>query len=176
MLGPPLSQTAGPGKICPTIKIHGRARHHESHARGFARVGVHLTIETGSWAPMQSSQFEDIRLVALDLDGTTLTTGKIMTPLTRDAIRSLVQSGMSVTFATGRLLPATTGFAREAGMTCPLVCMNGGLVTAEHKERTRQTRVSEALDDRGRLHASSWKRSAPTRRAFQQHPCADSFR
>lgn len=66
------------------------------------------------------------RLLALDLDGTTLTRARTINPLDRAAIRVLQQSGVHVTICTGRLWSGTARIARQLGIHGLVACMNGG--------------------------------------------------
>lgn len=68
------------------------------------------------------------RLIALDLDGTTLTSDKQITPRTAAVLRALVASGRHVTFATGRMLGSTARYAEQVGLELPHVVLNGSLV------------------------------------------------
>ncbi|MCL6517365.1 Cof-type HAD-IIB family hydrolase [Alicyclobacillus sp.] len=77
----------------------------------------------------------DWRLVALDMDGTSLDLGLDISPQTRRAIRRAIEAGVMVTFATGRRYGGLVQqLARELGMTVPLVTVNGGEVWTPHGE------------------------------------------
>jgi Cof subfamily protein (haloacid dehalogenase superfamily) len=67
-------------------------------------------------------------LLALDMDGTLLRDDKTIAPVDVDAIRSAAQHGILVTLATGRLTAGTLPFARELGLTTPLVCADGAVL------------------------------------------------
>lgn len=68
------------------------------------------------------------RLVALDLDGTLLGPNLEVHPEDRKAIAAAQQAGVHVTIATGRAFPPTREFARDLGITTPLICHQGGLI------------------------------------------------
>src|SRR5690606_22295653 len=77
----------------------------------------------------------NFKLVALDLDGTLLTEDKEVTPETVAAVRRVRERGCEVTLCTGRMFAATLPYARELGITLPLITYNGGLVmTPESRE------------------------------------------
>jgi Cof subfamily protein (haloacid dehalogenase superfamily) len=67
-------------------------------------------------------------LLALDMDGTLLKDDKTIAPVDAEAIRSAAQHGILVTLATGRLTAGTLPFARELGLTTPLVCADGAVL------------------------------------------------
>lgn len=78
----------------------------------------------------------DIRLLAVDLDGTTLDhTGQISLRVLA-AVRAAVERGVWVTIATGRNLPSSRPFAERLGINAPLICQQGGLVYDLAQERT----------------------------------------
>lgn len=66
------------------------------------------------------------RMLALDLDGTTLTRARTVNPIDRSAIRALQRRGIYVTICTGRLWSGTARIARQLGIHGLVACMNGG--------------------------------------------------
>lgn len=68
------------------------------------------------------------RLLALDLDGTTLTEDKVITEDTRIWIQRAVQEGVKVIFATGRGTQTTKSFWEELKLQSPMVLVNGAEV------------------------------------------------
>ncbi len=68
------------------------------------------------------------RLVALDLDGTCLDTGQRLAPRTAETVRAAVAAGTTVVIATGRMYRSALPWAREMGVTAPLLCYQGALV------------------------------------------------
>ncbi|MDA1074267.1 MAG: HAD family hydrolase [Proteobacteria bacterium] len=73
-----------------------------------------------------------IRLVALDIDGTLLHPGVHVDTLPgnaiTDAVAELMQSGVSVVLASGRMFPGTASVARHLGINQPLICQQGASV------------------------------------------------
>ncbi|MGE9808816.1 MULTISPECIES: HAD family hydrolase [unclassified Janibacter] len=68
------------------------------------------------------------RLVALDIDGTTIHYDTHLSPAVRDAVRAVVDAGHRVILATGRAVTATMPIARELGLTHGhAVCSNGAV-------------------------------------------------
>lgn len=71
-----------------------------------------------------------IRLIALDLDGTCLDREHRLNPRIRDAVRATTDVGVTVVVATGRMYRSALPWARELGVTAPLICYQGALVRA----------------------------------------------
>lgn len=69
-----------------------------------------------------------IRLIALDVDGTLLTSAGEVSPGVRAAIREAVTRGVHVTLATGRRLYAARVYAEMLGFRLPLILHNGAVV------------------------------------------------
>lgn len=70
----------------------------------------------------------EIRLVAIDIDDTLLLDDLTIAPGARQAIQRAMQEGVTVVLATGRMFPAALPFARELGLTGPLITYNGALI------------------------------------------------
>ncbi len=71
-----------------------------------------------------------IRLIALDIDGTIIGDDGIVGPRTRAAIRAAMERDIAVSLVTGRMVSSALRFARELGMTEPIVGYQGGLIRA----------------------------------------------
>ncbi|MDQ2781763.1 HAD family hydrolase [Lapillicoccus sp.] len=68
------------------------------------------------------------RLVALDLDGTTIDHAGVLSPLVADAVTAVVAAGLHVVIATGRSIVATTPIVAALGLTSGYaVCSNGAV-------------------------------------------------
>jgi Cof subfamily protein (haloacid dehalogenase superfamily) len=75
------------------------------------------------------------RLVLLDLDGTCLDLhDQSLHPRTREAVRAAVRGGAIVVIASGRMYRSALPWARELGVTAPLVCYQGAVVRAMPRE------------------------------------------
>ena len=75
-----------------------------------------------------------IKLIALDLDGTLLTSDKKITTRTKDIIARAMARGVTVTIATGRMLRSALYFARLLASDAPVICCNGGYVGTAEEE------------------------------------------
>src|SRR5947209_4555296 len=71
-----------------------------------------------------------IRLVALDVDGTLLTSAGEVSPAVRAAVRAAAARGVHVTLATGRRLYAAREYAELLGFRLPLI-LHGSAVIQE---------------------------------------------
>ena len=70
----------------------------------------------------------DIRLVALDLDGTLLNPQNRVSEADAAALRAVVAAGVRVVLATSRWYHAARRTAQQLGLEGPLICHNGALV------------------------------------------------
>jgi Cof subfamily protein (haloacid dehalogenase superfamily) len=71
-----------------------------------------------------------IELVALDIDGTLIGDDLIIGPDTRTAIAAAMRRGVQVSLVTGRMVSSAFRFARQLGLTAPIVGYQGGLIRA----------------------------------------------
>ncbi|HYF95199.1 MAG TPA: Cof-type HAD-IIB family hydrolase [Symbiobacteriaceae bacterium] len=76
------------------------------------------------------------RLLALDIDGTTLNSRGEVSPRVRAAVARAQLAGMLVTLATGRSLRAALPVAGDLQISAPLILSNGALVTAPQTGQT----------------------------------------
>lgn len=74
------------------------------------------------------------KLLALDLDGTTLTTEKNISQQTKLWISRAKQSGVKVIFSTGRSLQGVEEFRNVLNLNTPLVLANGGEIWKQYGE------------------------------------------
>lgn len=66
-----------------------------------------------------------VKMVFLDLDGTTLDPNKRMTPATAEALHLLKSQGIPFTFASARPAAMMTLHCQKAGLTGPIIAMEG---------------------------------------------------
>jgi hypothetical protein len=79
-----------------------------------------------------------IRLVALDLDGTLIDDTLELRDRTAAAIRAAVARGVSVSIVTGRMTTSARRFARELGLTDPIVGYQGAIIRAMPADGSRR--------------------------------------
>lgn len=88
----------------------------------------------------------DIKLVALDMDGTLLNEQHLISEANREAIREARAMGVTVIFATGRGMPTIEPFRQELRLESPIVAVNGSEVwKAPGELHLRHTLEVEAL-------------------------------
>jgi len=69
-----------------------------------------------------------IKLIACDLDGTTLTSARRPHPETFEAIRRAEAAGVLVVFASGRIYTSMLPFVEMLGAADAMICSNGGQI------------------------------------------------
>ncbi|MDA1257113.1 MAG: Cof-type HAD-IIB family hydrolase [Chloroflexi bacterium] len=81
------------------------------------------------------------RVVALDIDGTIVTSDLVLSPRLRSAVAAVQDAGAIVLLATGRILGSALHFSRELNTNGPLVCYQGAItadpLTGEIKRHAR---------------------------------------
>ena len=91
-----------------------------------------------------------VRVIALDLDGTTVDLRQQLHPRTRAAVRAAVAAGIHVVAATGRMYRSALPWATELGLRDPVIAYQGAEV------RAMPTAADEVVDGvpQGRLLAA----------------------
>ena len=99
-----------------------------------------------------------IRLVVLDLDQTVFGIDLAISPRVHSAIANARARGTAITIATGRDAKLAARFAREMGITAPIICAQGGCIYDHgadqvlHDVRLRRElvpRILKAAEDYG---------------------------
>lgn len=105
----------------------------------------------------------DIKLIALDLDGTLLTTDKKLTERTKATLKAAREKGVKVVLTTGRPLKAMDFFLKELGTNGHedeyTITFNGGLVQNNTGEILDKTVFS--IDDVSRIYEETEKLNIP---------------
>ncbi len=87
---------------------------------------------------------KDIKLIALDLDGTLLNSQKTIDPRTMDAIRRARAAGITVTFSTGRAFATLGPYLKAAEVVGPVISCNGAeVIDAETGNEIRRAVIPE---------------------------------
>ncbi|AYV68460.1 HAD family phosphatase [Niallia circulans] len=74
-----------------------------------------------------------IKCIAIDMDGTLLTSTQEITKENREAIKEAQDKGVEVVIATGRAYEEAGDLLKEAGIITPMICANGAEIrTNEH--------------------------------------------
>ncbi|NLO89215.1 MAG: HAD family phosphatase [Clostridia bacterium] len=77
----------------------------------------------------------NIKLIAVDLDGTLLDNDGKISPRVKDAVAKVREKGVEVTLATGRTFLSAKPFAAELGINLPLITYMGALVRYSDSDR-----------------------------------------
>lgn len=77
-------------------------------------------------------------LIAVDLDGTLLTTQKQISNRTKLALQSMIQLGNDVVIATGRPKRTSLSYFKELELQTPLINLNGAFVHDPYEETREQ--------------------------------------
>lgn len=86
------------------------------------------------------------RLIALDLDGTTITHAGVLRPAVRDAVQAVAATGMHIVVATGRSIVATTPILDALGLTTGyVVCSNGAVTLALDADEPQGYQILETV-------------------------------
>ncbi len=86
-----------------------------------------------------------IQLAVFDLDGTLLSEAREISPSVRRAVARAQDQGVVVTVATGRMFSALLPYARELGITAPVLAYQGGWIQ-EPDASTPLYRISLSRD------------------------------
>ena len=93
----------------------------------------------------------DIRLVALDIDGTLIEPGAgheaMPDAAISDAITRLVDAGIVVVLASGRMYPGTARVAAHLHLDSPLICQQGASVHRADGSQLHQFSIDAAIAD-----------------------------
>lgn len=87
---------------------------------------------------------QDIKMIAIDIDGTLLNPHKQIAPRTFAAVRAAQEAGIIVTLATARRYANTRPIADELGITIPLILCDGALIIEHPQNRVLSTRFLQA--------------------------------
>ncbi len=77
---------------------------------------------------LDSTSAPPIRLLALDLDGTTVGESNQIDPAVKQAIQAAQAQGVQVAIATGRMFRSALRFHQELALTTPLMAYQGALI------------------------------------------------
>lgn len=69
-----------------------------------------------------------IEAIAIDLDGTLLTTDKTITPYTLSVLQKAMDRGIKIIIATGRGLSTIEGYMEQIASPSPVICYNGSCI------------------------------------------------
>lgn len=87
------------------------------------------------------------RLIAIDLDGTTLNQDSMITSKTKETLKKAINAGHHVSIATGRPFRMSHQFYQQLELTTPMVNFNGALVHIpnQHWDGERETLINREI-------------------------------
>jgi Cof subfamily protein (haloacid dehalogenase superfamily) len=98
---------------------------------------------------MDLPSYMSIRLIALDIDGTLIPPGAQHTALPdanlTNTIARLIEAGIEVVLATGRMYPGTASIAKHLGITHPLICQQGAATLKLDGQIIRQCAIDQEI-------------------------------
>ncbi|WP_067729445.1 Cof-type HAD-IIB family hydrolase [Oceanobacillus damuensis] len=86
-----------------------------------------------------------MKLIASDLDGTLLNEDGIVSEENASAIRKALSQGIEFVVATGRSYDAASKPLQEAGITCPVISLNGAIAYTENKMELRSVPLDHGV-------------------------------
>jgi len=93
---------------------------------------------------VQSQPSAEIRMIAIDIDGTLLTPERQLAPRTIAAIQAAQAAGIIVTLATARRYGNSRQFADLLGITIPLITCDGALIMQHPASTILHTQMLDA--------------------------------
>ncbi|WP_445488975.1 Cof-type HAD-IIB family hydrolase [Niallia sp. 03133] len=75
-----------------------------------------------------------IKCIAIDMDGTLLTSAQEITEANRDAIKKAQEKGVEVIISTGRAYEEAGDLLKDAGIITPMICANGAEIRTNKHE------------------------------------------
>jgi len=85
------------------------------------------------------------RLLALDLDGTVMGRSSALSPRVKRVVERVLERGVVVTLATGRVFGSALPFAQELGLRTPIISSQGAMIRAPHKRPLAEWTIPLAL-------------------------------
>ncbi|WP_088106105.1 Cof-type HAD-IIB family hydrolase [Halalkalibacter urbisdiaboli] len=89
-----------------------------------------------------------MKLIATDLDGTLLNESSEISVENATAIKKAQELGVDVVIATGRSYEAAIKPLTAAGLSCPLICLNGAQIYLENRELIRNIPLDKQACER----------------------------
>jgi Cof subfamily protein (haloacid dehalogenase superfamily) len=85
-----------------------------------------------------------IKCIASDMDGTLINSQHVISQENANAIRAAKEHGVEVVIATGRSYEEAIFVLEEAGIQCPIICVNGAEIRSAEGEKLASTTLTAA--------------------------------
>jgi hypothetical protein len=116
----------------------------------------------------------DIKLIALDMDGTLLNENKEISEANRSAIKAAEEKGLHVVISTGRSMATLRDLAKSLSLKSYLVTVNGSEIWDEHGELVHRSIVeNDAITwmyDLSKTHNTGYWATSTERVFFNEMP------
>jgi Cof subfamily protein (haloacid dehalogenase superfamily) len=83
-----------------------------------------------------------IKCIASDMDGTLINSQHVISQENANAIRAAKEHGVEVVIATGRSYEEAKYLLEEAGIECPIICVNGAEIRSAEGEKLASTSLT----------------------------------
>ena len=70
----------------------------------------------------------NIKLIAIDMDGTLLYSRNEITPRVKQAVLAAAEKGVKIVISTGRIYSSARQYTRLLGIETPIISSNGALI------------------------------------------------
>jgi Cof subfamily protein (haloacid dehalogenase superfamily) len=94
---------------------------------------------------MVSARVSDIKLVLSDVDGTLVTTDKVLTDKSIQAVHALGDAGITFALTSARPPQGLAMFVKPLNITTPLAAFNGGLITDTNFKVLEEKAIDDSL-------------------------------
>ena len=89
----------------------------------------------------------DIKLIAIDMDGTLLYSRNEITPRVREAILAATEKGVKIVISTGRIYSSARQYTRLLGIETPIISSNGALIRKDDENLYKCSIPRDALEE-----------------------------
>ncbi len=92
-----------------------------------------------------TTEKKDIKLIAIDLDGTLLNSKSQVSPRTEAALKEAIAAGAQIVIATGKTRYAINGLVEKLGINAPAICMQGLITYSGDGKIMHETKIDPTL-------------------------------
>lgn len=89
----------------------------------------------------------DVKLIAIDMDGTLLNSKNTISLRTKEAIERASDLGVKIVLATGRLLRSAINYSDILGLEKPIIASNGAVIIDENRNKVYESSLDMNIVD-----------------------------
>lgn len=93
----------------------------------------------------------DIKLIAIDMDGTLLYSRNEITPRVKESVLAAAQKGVKIVISTGRIYSSARQYTRILGVETPIISCNGALIRKDDENLYKCSIPRNALEEAANL-------------------------